>query len=68
MPTFAFALQRNGERLELAALHHPKYGSICADWCSAEVRRRIAAGEDWSALVPPLVARYIREQGLYGCR
>jgi nicotinate-nucleotide adenylyltransferase len=35
---------------------------------ATEVRRRIAAGEDWSALVPPLVARYIREQGLYGCR
>ncbi len=39
-----FTLQRNGERLELAALHHPNYGSICADWCSAEMRRRIAAG------------------------
>jgi nicotinate-nucleotide adenylyltransferase len=33
---------------------------------ATEVRRRIAAGEDWSAMVPPAVARYIREQGLYG--
>jgi 16S rRNA (guanine1516-N2)-methyltransferase len=41
---FAFALQRNGERLELAALHRPGYGAICADWTSPEVRRRIAAG------------------------
>ena len=35
---------------------------------ATEVRRRIAAGEDWSALVPAPVARFIREQGLYGCR
>jgi nicotinate-nucleotide adenylyltransferase len=34
---------------------------------ATEVRRRIAAGEDWSAMVPPAVARYIRERGLYGC-
>jgi len=33
---------------------------------ATEVRRRIAAGEDWSAMVPPAVARYIRERGLYG--
>ena len=38
------------------------------DESATEVRRRIAAGEDWSALVPPRVAGYIREQGLYGCR
>jgi len=34
---------------------------------ATEVRRRIAAGEDWAELLPPAVARYIREQGLYGC-
>ena len=33
---------------------------------ATEVRRRIAVGQDWSALVPALVARYVREQGLYG--
>jgi nicotinate-nucleotide adenylyltransferase len=33
---------------------------------ATEVRRRIASGEDWSAMVPPAVAAYIRAQGLYG--
>ena len=32
---------------------------------STEVRRRIAAGEDWAAMVPPAVAGYIRLHGLY---
>ena len=36
------------------------------DESATEVRRRIAAGEDWSAMVPPAVAGYIRAQGLYG--
>jgi nicotinate-nucleotide adenylyltransferase len=36
------------------------------DESATEVRRRIAAGEDWSAMVPPAVAAYIRAQGLYG--
>ena len=34
---------------------------------ATEVRRRIAGGSDWEALVPAPVARFIREQGLYGC-
>jgi nicotinate-nucleotide adenylyltransferase len=33
---------------------------------ATQVRERIAAGADWSGLVPAAVARYIREQGLYG--
>jgi nicotinate-nucleotide adenylyltransferase len=33
---------------------------------ATEVRRRVAAGEDFSALVPAAVAAYIRAQGLYG--
>ena len=32
-----------------------------------EVRRRIADRGEWEALVPAPVARFIREQGLYGC-
>ena len=32
---------------------------------ASEVRRRIAAGGDWRALVPPAVAGYIVENGLY---
>lgn len=32
---------------------------------STELRRRIAAGEDWQAWVPPPVAAYIVRQGLY---
>lgn len=32
---------------------------------SSQVRERIAAGEDISDLVPPLVADYIKEKGLY---
>ena len=32
---------------------------------STEVRRLIASGEPVDALVPPLVAEYIRQQGLY---
>ena len=33
---------------------------------ASEVRRRIAAGGDWQALVPPPVAGYIAENRLYG--
>ena len=33
---------------------------------STEVRRRIAAGGDWEALVPPAVAGFIRRRRLYG--
>jgi nicotinate-nucleotide adenylyltransferase len=33
---------------------------------ASEVRRRIAAGGDWRALVPPPVADYIAENRLYG--
>ena len=32
---------------------------------SSEVRERIARGEDISSLVPPAVAEYIKEKGLY---
>jgi len=42
--TLSFALQRAGDRLELAALHRPGYGPICADWTSGEMRRRIQGG------------------------
>lgn len=41
---FSFVLQDNAGRLELRALHRPDYGAICADWASAELRRRIAGG------------------------
>ncbi|MGH8443138.1 MAG: class I SAM-dependent methyltransferase [Nevskiaceae bacterium] len=37
-------MQRRDGRLELAALHHPGYGAICADWNSPEVRRRVQGG------------------------
>ena len=30
---------------------------------ATEIRRRMAAGEDWEALVPPAVARVIRSIG-----
>jgi nicotinate-nucleotide adenylyltransferase len=33
---------------------------------ATEVRRRIAQGGDWEGMLPGPVARYIREQGLYG--
>ena len=45
LPAFSFALRRTGDRLELAAGHHPDYGPICADWTTAEIRRRIAGGK-----------------------
>lgn len=35
------------------------------DVASTEIRRRVSAGEPIGALVPPSVARYILEQGLY---
>ncbi|MEX0887243.1 MAG: nicotinate (nicotinamide) nucleotide adenylyltransferase [Phycisphaeraceae bacterium] len=35
------------------------------DVSSSEVRRRVAAGESIEAMVPPAVAGYIREHGLY---
>lgn len=41
---FSFVLEQQQGRLQLRALHHPEYGSICADWNSPEQQRRIAAG------------------------
>lgn len=41
---FSFVLRQNAGRLELAALHHPGYGAIAADWTTPELRRRVAAG------------------------
>lgn len=40
----SFALRERDGRIELAALHHPGYGAICADWTSPEVRRRVQGG------------------------
>lgn len=33
---------------------------------STEARRRIAAGEDWDAMLPPAVAAFVRDARLYG--
>lgn len=41
---FSFVLEREAGRLQLRASHRPEYGAIYADWGSAELRRRIAAG------------------------
>ena len=46
---FSFALEpvtgTDGiTRLSLRALHHPKFGAICADWLTPDLARRIAAG------------------------
>jgi len=38
-------LRETAERLELFAGHHPRFGPVYADWLSAEMRRRIAAGK-----------------------
>lgn len=35
---------------------------------ASELRRRIAAGEDWAAMLPAAVAGYVRAEGLYGAR
>jgi nicotinate-nucleotide adenylyltransferase len=35
------------------------------DIAATDIRRRVAEGADISALVPPAVALYIRQQGLY---
>ena len=46
---FSFVLEtvaaRNGERLELRALHRENYGAICADWTTPDLARRIEAGK-----------------------
>lgn len=45
---YSFVLERESqggiERLSLRALHRPQYGAIHADWLTADVARRIAAG------------------------
>lgn len=45
---FSFVLdheiERGSERLTLRATHRPQYGSICADWLTPDLARRIAAG------------------------
>ncbi|MGH8461422.1 MAG: class I SAM-dependent methyltransferase [Stenotrophobium sp.] len=40
----SFVLESHDGCLQLRAAHHPDYGSICADWASAEQHRRISAG------------------------
>jgi nicotinate-nucleotide adenylyltransferase len=35
------------------------------DIAATDIRQRVAAGTDISALVPPTVAHYIHQQGLY---
>lgn len=49
-----------GERLALTELPLPPM-----DTSSTEIRARVAAGLDIAALVPPAVAGYIDERGLY---
>ena len=41
--------------------------SAAIDISASELRRRMAAGEPVSGLLPERVERYIRENGLYGC-
>jgi nicotinamide mononucleotide adenylyltransferase len=49
-------LRDHGFAVEILTPHAAK------DFEATEVRRRIAAGEDWESLVPPAVARVIRAQ------
>ncbi|SEL79117.1 nicotinate-nucleotide adenylyltransferase [Pseudoxanthomonas sp. GM95] len=57
---------------EAAQLHASPAGRVLClhqplhDVSASEVRRRIAEGGDWQALVPPPVAVFIRAHGLYG--
>jgi nicotinic acid mononucleotide adenylyltransferase len=53
MPATLRHLKRRVERVEL--------GSDWSAVSSTEVRRRIAAGEDWSGLVPSAVAGLVKE-------
>jgi nicotinate-nucleotide adenylyltransferase len=61
--------QRPGEGAEADARVRSAPGVALAlppmDVSATDVRRRVAAGLDISALVPPLVALYIHQQGLY---
>jgi 16S rRNA (guanine1516-N2)-methyltransferase len=41
---FAFELGEETGRLTLYGRHHPDYGGVAADWTTAELRRRVAAG------------------------
>lgn len=41
---FVFELAEEAGRRVLHARHHPEFGAIVADWCSTDIRRRIAAG------------------------
>lgn len=54
----AEALRQQGGRVVFAS------GEV-EDISSTEVRRAVAAGQDISALVPPLVAQVIQREGLY---
>lgn len=62
---------------ELLVAHRTSAGRLTSVWphrylenklldvSSTEVRQRVAAGEAWRALVPPAVAAYIEDHGLY---
>ena len=75
MCTFAVT-GRADEAVNMKRVHQfeEEYGAnfevlpvIGPDISSTEIRRRIAAGEDVSELVPGAVETYIREKGLYLC-
>jgi nicotinate-nucleotide adenylyltransferase len=51
------------DRLKKAAIATP-----LVPISSTEVRTRLAAGQDVSTMLHPAVLRYIRQNGLYGCR
>lgn len=62
----------DGKIIERIAEYHQKYGKnvvkIVApvlELSSSEVRKMIADGEDISGVVPPAVADYIKQKGLY---
>lgn len=42
---FSFALERDGTRLQLRALHRPGYSPIAADWSTGDIRRRLQGGK-----------------------
>ncbi len=47
-------------------MHRIRMPSAYDEVSSSAVRNAIARGDDWENLVPPAVARQIREKKLYG--
>lgn len=65
--TLPVLVRRGGDTGLTAAFPHIRIDNPLVPYSSSDIRRRIAAGEPWTYMVPEQVRDFIRKRGLYGC-